>query len=29
VIKHVMRKEYPQPILYKEILEEGAQVKEV
>jgi CBS domain-containing protein len=29
VIKHVMRKEYPQPILYKEILEERAQVKEV
>jgi hypothetical protein len=24
-----MRKEYPQPILYKEILEERAQVKEV
>lgn len=29
VIKHVMKKEYPQPILYKEILEEGAEVKEV
>lgn len=29
VIKHVMRKEYPQPILYKEILEEGAEVNEV
>ena len=29
VIKHVMKKEYPQPILYKEILEERAQVKEV
>ncbi len=29
VIKHVMNNEYPQPILYKEILEEGAKVKEV
>jgi len=26
VIKHVMKKEYPHAILYKEILEEGAQV---
>ncbi|MFK7773204.1 MAG: HPP family protein [Saprospiraceae bacterium] len=26
VIKHVMRKEYPQPILYKDILEEDAKV---
>lgn len=26
VIKHVMQKEYPQPILYKDILEEGAQI---
>jgi CBS domain-containing protein len=24
VIKHVMKNEYPQPILYREILEEGA-----